>query len=434
MSKTKTSVSLWSHQIIGILLAVVLIAGLGGWATMASISGAVIAPARVVVETNAKTIQHLEGGIVAEILAREGSRVKAGDVLIRLDQTETKANLAIINAQLTELLARQARLEAERDEASKIIFPEDITKNLNDTKVRTAYTGQKKLFQARRAAKQGEQDQLKTRISQYEEEIRGLKAQKTSKQQQLDLIKKELSVIKGLEEKGLVKMNRILALERERAKLVGEHGSLIAQIARMQGGIGETKLRIIQIDRNLISEISAQLRETQTKVAELLEKRLAAKIRLQRTEILAPQTGFVHQLEVHTVGGVVTPGAPVMSIVPEQDRLIFEAKINPPDIDQIHIGQQTTLRLQAFDQGKVPELNGEILLISADTIMDKATNTPYYMARVTVSKEDLKALGDGYALVPGMLAQAFIQTQPRTVMDYLLKPLSNQLAHAMRER
>ncbi len=256
---------------------------------------------------------------------------------------------------------------------------------------------------------------------------------KTSKERQLTLISNELTSLKSLQDKGLVRLNRILALERELARLEGERGALTAQIAGKRGEIGETHLRIIQIDKNLSSEIMTDLRETQAKAAELTEKRVAAEIRLRRTEIRAPQSGMIHQLAVHTLGGVVAAGEPLMFIIPEQDQLIFEAHISPADIDQVQIGQKANIRLHAFDPGVFPEIMGKVILISPDSINDARTHAPYYVVRIQVAKDELLALGQR-VLVPGMLGEAFIETQTHTVLRYLLKPISDRLAYVFRER
>jgi HlyD family secretion protein len=283
MANTTTIRSLRLHQLAGLSLMLLLFAGIGGWAAFASISGAVIAEARIVVETNPKKLQHPEGGVVSEILVTDGARVEAGQLLLRLDETETRANLAIINTMLDELIARQARLEAERDGKDDFRIPEALAAGrLDRATLTSAVVGQRALFVARRTAKQGEQEQLRYKIEQLGEAISGLEAQRASKERPLSLITSELTAVQGLKDKGLVRLNRLLGLERELARLEGERGSLIAQIAGKRGEISETHLRIIQIDKNRSSEIVTELRDAQTKIAELTEKRLAAEIRLQR--------------------------------------------------------------------------------------------------------------------------------------------------------
>jgi HlyD family secretion protein len=433
MPKTTTVRSLRLYQLAGVLLVLLLFAGIGGWAAFASISGAVIAEARIVVETNPKKLQHPEGGVVSEILVADGARVEAGQLLLRLDETETRANLAIIDSMLDELIARHARLEAERDRQEDFKLPAELGGRLDRTRFKAALVGQRGLFVARRAAKQGEQEQLRYKIEQLGEEVRGLQAQQVSKERQLSLISSELTAVKGLQDKGLVRLNRLLALERELARLEGERAALIAQIAGKRGEISETQLRIIQIDKNLSSEVVTELREAQTKIAELTEKRLAAEIRLQRTEIRAPRSGIVYQLNAHTIGGVVTAGEPVMLIAPEQDALIVEAHVRPADIDQVNAGQRTTIRLHAFDATSTPEIIGEVAVVWPDSVADAKGQTQYYVVRIKIAKEELAKLGRR-TLVPGMLAEAFIETQPRTALTYLLKPLSDRISHAWRER
>jgi HlyD family secretion protein len=434
MANTTTIRSLRLHQLAGLSLMLLLFAGIGGWAAFASISGAVIAEARIVVETNPKKLQHPEGGVVSEILVTDGARVEAGQLLLRLDETETRANLAIINTMLDELIARQARLEAERDGKDDFRIAEALAAGrLDRATLTSAVVGQRALFVARRTAKQGEQEQLRYKIEQLGEAISGLEAQRASKERQLSLITSELTAVQGLKDKGLVRLNRLLGLERELARLEGERGSLIAQIAGKRGEISETHLRIIQIDKNRSSEIVTELRDAQTKIAELTEKRLAAEIRLQRTEMRAPRSGIVYQLNVHTIGGVVTAGEPVMLIAPEQDALIVEAHVRPADIDQVIAGQRTTIRLHAFDTTSTPEIIGRVAIVWPDSVTHTKAQTQYYVVRIKIAKEELVKLGRR-TLVPGMLAEALIETQPRTALTYLLKPLSDRISHAWRER
>ncbi|HKJ62527.1 MAG TPA: HlyD family type I secretion periplasmic adaptor subunit [Hyphomicrobiales bacterium] len=433
MNGIETSRSLRRHQVIGTLMIAALFGGFGGWAALAQINGAVIGQARVVVENSVKKVQHNEGGIVSEILVRDGSRVKAGEPLIRLDQTETRANLEIIDAQLDELRGAQARLEAERDQAEEIFFPAEITSRLSMPNVKAAYQGQQNLFRARREARQGEEAQLRTKAQQLEEEISGMTAQRQAKEKQLAFIRQELTGVRSLEAHGLVTLNRILTLEREQARLEGERGELIAAIAGKRGEIGETGLRIIQIEKNQNSEIVSDLRDTQGKINELLERRLAAEMRLKRTEIRAPRSGIVHQLNVHTVGGVISPGEVLMEIVPQADGLVFEAGFAPSDIDRIHIGQKARIRLNAFEAAVTPELNGEVAMVSPDAIVDQRTGASHYLVRIRIGKGELARLEDK-SLMPGMLAEVFIGTGERTALSYLMKPLADRVSHAFRER
>lgn len=433
MNGNETSRSLRRHQIIGLLMVLLLIGGFGGWAALAEISGAVVGQARVVVAGEVKTVQHMEGGVVSEILVEDGSRVEAGALLMRLDPTETRANLAIIDAQLDELRASQARLEAERDHAADLAFSAEILSRFSLPRVKAIYQGQQSLFRARREARQGEKAQLEARVRQYEEEVGGLAAQREAKEKQLAFLRQELTGLRSLEADGLVTLGRIFALERELARLDGERGELTAAMARKRGEIGETALRIIQIEKNLSSEIIAELRDTQGKINELLERRLAAEMRLKRTEIRAPRAGTVHKLGVHTIGAVISPGEVIMQIVPRQDELLFEANIAPSEIDRIHAGQDARIRLAAFDTAVTPELTGEVALLSPDAIADQQTGAAQYMVRIRLVRSEHAKLG-GRLLMPGMVAEIFIQTEARTALSFLMKPLADRIAHAFRER
>ena len=420
------------YLLVGALVVALLLGGLGGWSALAEIAGAVIAPARVVVETKAQKVQHAHGGIVAEILVREGERVEEGQVLLRLDEVETRANLAIVEAQLQELLARQARLKAERDGSTAITFPLELMELKAQPDITRILGGQDKLFAARRGARAGQKEQLSERVEQLREEIRGLEAQRSAKVKQIDYIGGELKDLIELERKKLVPRSRVLALKREAARLEGEAGQLVAEVARARGRIGETRLRSLQIDRDAMTEVLAELRQVQTEAAELKERRLAAKTRLGRTEIHAPRTGFVHQLAVYTRGGVIAGGEPAMLIVPESDDLVVEAMVRPEDIDLVQSGQEAVVRFSAFNQRRTPELTGQVTRVSADLTQEAPNLPPYYAVRVSLAAQELAKLGD-QNLKPGMPAEAFIQTPKRSVISYLTKPLTDQIQHAFRE-
>jgi HlyD family secretion protein len=421
------------HLIVGLAVVVVLAGGLGGWASTAEISGALIAPGQIVVESNVKKVQHPTGGVVGEVLARDGDIVKAGDILVRLDDTVTKASLAIVTKNLDAQWARAARLEAEQRGLDKITFPPQLLTRINDPDVKSLILSETKLFEVRVNGRTGQKAQLRERITQLNEEISGLSAQERAKDQEIALVEKELAGVRDLYEKHLVQISRLTTLERDAARLNGERAQYIASRAQAKGKITETELQIIQVDKDMVSEVSKDLRETNDKIGEFVERKVTAEDQLRRTDIRAPQDGMVLQSAVHTVGGVITAGDAVMMIVPQTDDLQVEAKVNPQDIDKLQIGQKTLLRLSAFNQRTTPELNGVVTRVSPDVTTDQRTGQSYYTIRVSMAPEEVARLGDA-KLIPGMPAEAFVQTGDRTLISYLMKPLSDQLMRAFREK
>jgi HlyD family secretion protein len=425
-------------NLMGLAVTVVLVGGVGGWAATAQLAGAVIAPGTIVVETNVKKVQHPTGGVVGEILVKEGSPVEAGQVVLRLDDTVTKATLGVVRSQLDELMARQARLVAEREDAETIVFPQELTDRRGDTGVATAVSGEEKLFEARRSARTGQRSQLRERIAQTNEEIRGLSAQRAAKETENELIGKELVGVADLYQKNLVSISRYTQLQRDQTKLHGERGQLIADSARARGKISETELQIIQLDQDFRTDVLKDLRESQGKIAELKERVTAAEDQLKRVELRAPQAGIVHQLSVHTVGGVIGNAETIMQIVPRADDLVLEAKIAPSDVDQVALGAKVTVRIMASNQRTTPDVAGFVTRISADLNRDQQGNSgqpapAYYTIRISLPAEEVARLKD-IRLIPGMPAEAFIQTHERTPLEFLLKPLHEQIARTFRER
>ena len=421
------------HLIVGLVVVTLLTCGIGGWASTAQISGALIAPGSIVVDSNVKKVQHPTGGVVGEVRARDGDRVKAGDVVVRLDDTVTKASLAIVTKGLDGLLARRARLLAEQDGAERITFPPELMESFANPDVRALIGNEIKLFQVRSSGRIGQKAQLKERIAQLKEEIGGLEAQENAKSREIELIQKELVGVRDLFAKNLVQISRLTVLERDAARLDGDRAQFIAQKAQAKGKITEIELQIIQIDKDLSSEVSKEMREINDKIGEFVERKVTAEDQLRRIDIRAPQDGMVLQSTVHTVGGVITAGDTIMLIVPESDNLSVEAKVNPQDIDQLRIGQKTLLRLSAFNQRTTSELNGTVSRISPDTTTDQRTGQSYYTIRVSMPAEEVAKLGD-VKLIPGMPVEAFVQTGERTMISYLAKPLSDQLMRAFREK
>lgn len=431
---TSTSIPAAIHRQLyaGLAGVIVLTLGLGGWATTTEIAGAVIATGTVVVESSVKKVQHPTGGIVGELLVHDGDHVKAGDVVVRLDGTIARANAAVAARSLDELRARQARLQAELDGSAEISFPGELSSRSSDATLSRVLAGEQKLFESRRAARAGQKAQLTERIGQLEEQQHATKEQVTAKKQEIELIERELESIRILWQQNLVPISRMTALERDYARLRGEHGALVSSIAQTKGKVTETELQIIQIDQDLRSEDGKELAEIRGKISELVEKQVAAEDQLKRVDLHAPQDGKVHQLSVHTIGGVVSAGDPIMLIVPEE-KLIAEVRIAPNDIDQIRVGQRAVLRFPAFNQRTTPELNGEVRRVSADVTQDQKSNASFYTARIGISDEELARL-NGFALVPGMPVDAFLLTGERTVMSFLLKPVADQVTKAWRER
>jgi HlyD family secretion protein len=421
------------HIILGCAVVAFLAVGLGGWASTAEISGALIAQGSLVVDSNVKKVQHPTGGVVGEVRAHDGDRVKAGETLIRLDETVTRANLAIVTKGLTELYARKARLAAERDGSDAVALPKELAGRADDPDVREAMASERKLFDLRRTARISQKDQLSQRVKQLQEQITGLTAQQDAKSKEMGLIGKELEGVRELWEKNLVQINRLTNLEREEARLEGERGQLVAAAAEAKGKIVETQLQILQVDQLFTSDVAKELRETDSKIGEYVERKVTAEDQLKRTDIRAPQDGVVFQSTANTVGGVITAGDPVMLIVPESDTLLAEAKVEPRDIDQVQIGQPVVLRFSAFNTRTTPELNGSVVRVGADTSTDQRTGQSYYLVRIAMTQDEIKRLGD-VKLTPGMPVEAFIQTGERTMLAYLVKPLRDQLQRALREK
>ena len=435
MSATRPDLErvLWRHALAIAGAALVLVLVLGGWAATTEFAGAVIAPGQLVVGSNVKKVQHPTGGVVGELNVRDGDRVKAGEVVVRLDDTQTRANLAIVVKALTELAARQAREEAERDGADSVTFPGDLLARMDDPDVAKAVIGERKQFETRRTSREGQKSQLRERIVQLGQEVSGYEAQAASKIKQLEWITKELVGVNDLWEKNLVPYTRVTSLEREKERLEGERGQLIASIAQTKGKATEIELQILQIDQDMRAEVGKDLADIRGKVAELVEKKVAAEDQLKRVDLRAPIDGTVLQSTVHTLGGVIAAGEAIMLIVPQSDALDVEAKIAPQDIDQLRVGQPAVLRFSAFNQRTTPELNGEVGRISADVTEDTKTGARYYTVRISVSEHEAARL-EGLRLVPGMPVESFIQTSPRTVMSFLVRPFHDQLSRAFREK
>jgi HlyD family secretion protein len=420
-------------MLAGLTVFGILAFGVGGWASTTQFSGALIASGSIVVDTNVKKVQHPTGGVIGELRVRDGDRVKGGDIVARLDQTVTRANLAIITKGLDELFARKARLAAERDVAESIAFPDLLTSRVDDPEVAHIMDAERKLFELRRTSRAGQKAQLREQAGQLKEEIVGMTAQQAAKRKEIELINRELDGVRDLYKRNLVQLTRLTQLEREATRIEGELAQLIAAVAQARGKIAENELKIIQIDQDLSSEVAKEMREIDGKIGEFVERKITAEDQLQRVDIRAPQDGTVFQLSVHTVGGVISPGEAIMLIVPDADSLTVEAKVDPKDIEQVQLKQKAVLRFPAFNAATTPEISGQVSRISADITSDQRTGQSYYTIRISIPPDQFSRLGD-VKLVPGMPVECFIQTGERTVISYLLKPLRDQLMRAFRER
>ncbi|UPA27408.1 HlyD family type I secretion periplasmic adaptor subunit [Shinella oryzae] len=429
---TTVTRSIRLHLAAGLALVGLLAGGVGGWAAATQLAGAVVASGHFVVDSYPKKVQHAKGGIVGEIRVQEGKTVKAGEVVLRFDATQTRANLAIVTKRLNELHARLARLEAERDDRTAIDFPPGLSMDSTDPDIISAVRSETRLFEFRREARNARKAQLAERIAQYEHEIEGLKAQESAYAGGLTVLRTEIASQESLHDKGVVSVQRLNSLKTQAATYDGERGEKIAYQAQTQGKITETRLQILSIDQDMKTEVGRELREIQGQIGEFVERKVAAEDELKRIDILAPQTGIVHQLAVHTVGGVVNPAETIMLVIPEGDDLALEVRIAPRDIDQIQPGQRAVLRLSAFNQRTTPELSGRVSRIAADLTVEERTGLSFYVVRIAVPHEEMRKLG-GLTLLPGMPAEAMIQTGERTALSYLVKPLADQLNRAFRE-
>lgn len=418
--------SLRRHMVSAFALVGLLVACAYG-ASLVEISGAVIATGRIAVSSEVKKVQHSTGGVVGEILVANGQVVSAGDVVARLDATITRANLAIVTKSLDDMLAKRARLIAERNGLADIDFGEAFQSRSTDTEIARLMASEHSLFLLRRKALDGQKAQLRERISQLREQVEGFGTQSAATSDELTLVGTDLDGVRKLWDQKLVQYTRLNTLEREAAKLRGEIGSLTATIAQTKAKITETELQILQVDQDFRSSVAKDMSDVDASIAELSERKVAAQDQLNRIDIRAPQDGVVHQLAIHTVGGVVAAQETLMLIVPQSDPLVVDARISPSDIDQVFTGQGVFLRFQAFNQKTTPEAEGAVERVSPDLVTDAKTGAQYYEARIR-----LTGVEGGLRLLPGMPVEVFLQTGDRSIFSYLVKPCTDFLAQAFR--
>ena len=416
----------------GLLVLLGLIGGLAGWSVTAKLDGAVIVPGTFTVESSRKTVQHLEGGVVSQILVGEGDLVRKGQALLRLDSTIDRANLGVVESQLDELLARRARLLAESRDAEALEFPFELLGRRSDPDVVVILAGQKELFVARRSSREAEAALLRQRISRFQEEIAGVQAQRASNRREIAIVEKELDGLRRLFEKGYATITRLLALERAAERIRGEIAEHNASIARARNGIEELKLERIQSARDFREAATAELRQIEPQIATLKERQVAAAQRLERVEVKAPQDGIVVGLQVNTIGGVIRAGDAILDLVPAGEDLVIEARVPTADVDRVAEGQTSRVRLTAFDQATTPEVAGEVIAVSADSFEDESSGARYYNARIRLSDKD-RWSKEGIDLVPGMPAEVFIQTGSRTALSYFVKPLTDRLSRTFKD-
>ncbi len=430
----KKRYSVRGFTILGLLALAILVGGFGTWAAITNISGAIIAPGQIVVDRNRQVVQHLDGGVVSEILIDEGDTVVADQVLLRLDPTLLQSRLSIVESQYFEIIARRARLQAERDGLEQISFPEELlTEAETSAEVAEQIEGQRSLFVARKASDARELEQLQKRADQIADQIVGIDAQQAALNEQLELIESELVDQQSLLDKGLAQASRVLALKREKSNLMGTVGELTAQKAQSEGRITELDLEAIKLETQRREEAISEIRDLQVNEREMAEERRALREQLDRLDIRAPVSGVIYGLTVFTPRSVIRAADPVLFLVPQDRPLIIEARVDPIHIDQIRLGQEVLLRFSALDQRSTPELVGQVTQVSADAFQDDNTGLSFYMAEVTLSEGEIDRLPEGVTLIPGMPVESFLRTEDRTPLAYFVKPLSDYFAKAFRE-
>lgn len=428
--KRSASYRLLPRVIVGSVLAVALIGGVGGWAATAKLAGAVISPGIVVVDQNLKSVQHRDGGIVSEIAVKEGDQVQAGQVLFRLDDVQTKAELSIVDAQSTELTARRARLLAERDGLAKIAFSSQFTTNA-DAAVFAA--GELRMFQGQLASRESKKQQLELGIDQINLEIAGLANQRDAKMDDIALVDVEFSRIEQLAANKLIESSRVFSISRDRIRLHGELGEVDSATARARTRSSELRLEILAVDEAARTEAQRELSLVEARLQELGERSATMRDRLSRTDIRAPISGVVNELNIHTVGGIISPAEILATIVPSNAKLKIEIRLSPVKIEQVATNSPARMRFSAFNQRTTPELLGTVTYVAPATTVDRATGERYYLGHVEVLAGELQKLGTG-PLLPGMPVEVYVQTEERTVISYLARPIFDQFNRAFRER
>lgn len=428
LERAKAS-SIESTKRLGLTIFIAVFGIFGGWSALAPLEGAAFAPGTVTVKSYKKIVQHLEGGIVRDILVRDGDLVEAGQTLLVLDDTQPRASLEIVNSQYLALRMKEARLLAERDELDAVFYPSEFS--LANPAAASEAEAQNEVFKARKTANEGRMIILEQRVDQLRSQIVGMEAVKEAKQILAESYAEEVADTLKLLDQGFSEKTRLREAERSLASFAGEAAELAANIAATQVQIGETELQILQLRSEFQNEVVAELSETQTSLKDLSERLTALQDVVRRTSIVSPDTGIVNGMQVHTIGGVLGPGSLIAEIVPESDELVIEASVSPIDIDRLSEGQEARIRFSTFGNN-APTIKGTLLRLSADALTVESTGASYYLARIEVQQKSLEELGD-LALLPGMPAEVYINTGSRTLLQYLFKPLSNAVARSFNE-
>lgn len=425
------SIRRWTF--VGVFTILLFFGGFLGWAALAELDSAAIAPGSIMVYTNRQAVQHLEGGIVREIRKRDGDLVKAGDVVLVLDDTQPRANLEINRKRYRSDLMLEARLVAERDNLDAIRIPNELME-AEDQEAKEIIQAQVNVFEARRKAMKTQESILQQRIVQSKEQISGLRAQQKARADQIRLISEEVATVEKLLATGNALKPRLLALQRARAELDGERGDFVAQVARVNQVIGETELQILNLEIDQQRTVALELREVQARMLDSSERIRVAEDVLKRTNVIAPVDGEVVGLKVFAVGAVLRPGEVIMEVVPADDVRIVEARVNPNDIDAVRVGSEARVRFSAFNRKVTPQVDAKVISISADKLTDPQTNQPYYLAKIAIPLESLRVADlQPEQLLPGMPASVLIWTGNRTALDYFIQPFTIAMQTAFRE-
>ncbi|BBL73924.1 HlyD family type I secretion periplasmic adaptor subunit [Methylomagnum ishizawai] len=421
---------------IGLVTVLLVFGVFGGWAALAPLDSAALAPGVITVESYRKTVQHLEGGIIETLQVRDGETVKKDQVLVTLDNTQPKAQLEVLRGEYYIAAAREARLVAQRDGLAGVAYPPDLLARRDDPRVQDAIRVQSQTFAVRKTAHEGEIAVYQRQVEQLKAKANGLRSQRQSRERLVESYRGELKDYASLLEEGFTEKQKVRELERSLAQSEGQLGELVADIAATELQISETELKILQLKKELQREVAKELVEVQAQSFELREKIQSVEATVQRTVVKAPEAGMVMGLAVHTLGAVIQPGGHILDIVPQNEKLIVEAHVSPNDIDRVKVGQQAEIRFTAFKSRETPKIDGRLSSLSADRLVDERQPEamPYYLARVEVSPEGLKDLaGQHLELVPGMPAEVLINTGARTLLEYLTRPLTDTFARSFIE-